>query len=214
MILWRIQMSICTSSQSYGFSSSHVQMWELDHKEGWDQRIDAFKLWCWRRPLRVPWTARRSNQSILKEINPEYPLKGLTDAEAEAPIFWPTDAKTQLIGKDLDAGKDGGQEKKEGDRMRWLDGIVRLPGLTGRDLSFGFPWIGKIPHPHRAAWSQPINRHPKGNKGNMRENGKARERLSLNKSLRKFVPIKLLCKHVTNLLKPATNCLCSPYKLM
>ena len=54
-------------SQSYGFSSSHVQMWELDHKEGWAPRIDAFELWCWRRFLRVPWTARRSNQSILKK---------------------------------------------------------------------------------------------------------------------------------------------------
>ena len=53
-------------SQSYGFSSSHAWMWELDHKE--DRRIDAFKLWCWRRLLRVPWIARRSNQSILKEI--------------------------------------------------------------------------------------------------------------------------------------------------
>ena len=55
-------------------------------------RIDAFELWCWRRLLRVPWTARRSNQSILKEINPEYSLEG-TDAEGEAPILGPPDAK-------------------------------------------------------------------------------------------------------------------------
>ena len=55
------------------------------------QRVDAFELWCWRRLLRVPWTARRSNQSILKEINPDY---------------WPPDAQSQLIGKDSDAGKD------------------------------------------------------------------------------------------------------------
>ena len=61
------------SSQSYGFSSSHVCMWNLDQKaEHW--RIDAFELWCWRRLLRVPWTARRSNQSILKEISPEFSL--------------------------------------------------------------------------------------------------------------------------------------------
>ena len=65
------------SSQSYGFSSSHVWMWELDHKESEHWRIDAFELWCWRRLLRVPWTARRSNQSILKEISPEYSLEGL-----------------------------------------------------------------------------------------------------------------------------------------
>ena len=56
------------------------------------RRIDAFKLWCWRRLLRVPWTARRSNQSILKEINPEY-LYGRTNVEAEAPIIWLPDAK-------------------------------------------------------------------------------------------------------------------------
>ena len=64
------------SSQSYGFSSSHVWMCELNYKgEHW--RIDAFELWCWRRLLRVPWTARRLNQSILKEISPEYSLEGL-----------------------------------------------------------------------------------------------------------------------------------------
>ena len=50
-------------------------MWELDHKEGWVRRIDAFEPWCWRRLLRVPWTAKRFNQSILKEISPEYSLK-------------------------------------------------------------------------------------------------------------------------------------------
>ena len=65
------------SSHSYGFSSSQVQMWELDHKKAEHQRIDAFGLWCWKRLLRVLWIARRSNQSILKEINPEYSLEGL-----------------------------------------------------------------------------------------------------------------------------------------
>ena len=59
------------------FSSSHVWMWELDHKEGWALKNDAFELWCWRRLLRVPWTARKSNQSILKEINPDYSLEVL-----------------------------------------------------------------------------------------------------------------------------------------
>ena len=71
---------------------------QLDGCESWTvkkaehRRIDAFELWCWRRPLRVPWTAGRSNQSILKEISPEYSL-GRTDAEAETPILWPPDAK-------------------------------------------------------------------------------------------------------------------------
>ena len=68
------------------------------------QRIDAFELWCWGRLLRVPWTARRSNQSLLKEISPEY--SGRTDAEAEIPILWPLDAKNLLIGKDPDPGND------------------------------------------------------------------------------------------------------------
>ena len=63
------------------------------------RRIDAFELWYWRRLWRVPWTARRSDQSILKEINPG------TDAEAEAPILWPPDVKSRLIGKAPDAGK-------------------------------------------------------------------------------------------------------------
>ena len=69
----------------YGYES-----WTLKKAE--HQIIDAFELWCWRRPLRVPWTARRSNQSILKEISPEYSF-GTTDAEAATPILWPPDAK-------------------------------------------------------------------------------------------------------------------------
>ena len=68
------------------------------------QRIDAFELWCWRRLLRVPWTARRSNQSFLKEISPVF--IGRTDTEAETPILWAPHVKSQLIGKDPDAGKD------------------------------------------------------------------------------------------------------------
>ena len=71
------------------------------------RRIAAFELWCWRRFLRVRWTAKRSNQSILKEINPEYSLEGLM---AEATILLPPDVKSQLIGKDPDAGKDWRQE--------------------------------------------------------------------------------------------------------
>ena len=74
------------------------------------QRIDAFELWCWRRLLRVPWTARRSNQTILKEINAEYSLER-TDAEAAVPILWPSDAKSQLIGKILMLGKMEGRRR-------------------------------------------------------------------------------------------------------
>ena len=91
------------------------------------RRIDASELWCWRRFLRVPWTARRSNQSILKEISPGYSLER-TVVEAETPILWPPDEKSQLIGKDPDAGKDWGQEEKQmtEDEMvgwyHWLNG--------------------------------------------------------------------------------------------
>ena len=74
------------------------ESWTIKKAE--HRRIDAFELWSCRRLSRVPWTARRSNQSILKEISPEY------DAEAETLILWPCDAKNQLIGKDPDAGKD------------------------------------------------------------------------------------------------------------
>ena len=96
------------------------------------RRIDAFELWCWRRLLSVPWTARRSNQSILKEISPRCSFGknsfGRNDAKAETPVLWPPHAKSWLIGKDSDAGRDWGQEEKgmTEDEMagwhHWLDG--------------------------------------------------------------------------------------------
>ena len=69
------------------------------------QRIDDFELWCWRRLLWIPWTASRSNQSILKDISPEYPLEGLM-LKLKLQYFWPPDTKSWLIWKDPDAGKD------------------------------------------------------------------------------------------------------------
>ena len=104
----------------YGFES-----WT--RKKAEHRRMDAFELWCWRRLLRVPWTARRSNQSILKEISPGISL-ARNDAKAETPVLWPPHAKTWLIGKDSDAGRDWGQEEKgtTEDEMagcsHWLDG--------------------------------------------------------------------------------------------
>ena len=91
-------------SQSYGFSSSHVWMWNLDSKEGWALKNWCFWMWCWRILLRVPWTARRSNQSILKEINPEYSLEGLMlklKLQYFGPQIWRTDSleKTLILGK-------------------------------------------------------------------------------------------------------------------
>ena len=87
-------------------------------------RIDAFELWCWRRLLRVPWTARRSNQSILKIRS--WVFFGRTDAKAETPVLWPPDAKSWLTGEDSDAGRDWGQEEKgmtEDEMARWHHGL-------------------------------------------------------------------------------------------
>ena len=85
--------------------------WTIKKAEG--QRIDAFELWCWRRLLRVPWTARRSN---LKEVHPKGSQSWIfirtTDAEAETPILWPPDGKNRVFGKEPDAGKDWRQEEK------------------------------------------------------------------------------------------------------
>ena len=85
------------------------ESWTVKKAECW--RIDAFELWCWRRLLRVPWTLRRYNQSILKEISPECSLEELM-LKLKLPIVWPPDAKSWLIGKDPDAGEDWRWEEK------------------------------------------------------------------------------------------------------
>ena len=86
------------------------------------RRIDAFELWCWRRLLRIPWTARRSNQSILKEISPGCSLAGLM-LKLKLQYFGHL-MQSWLIGKDPDAGKDWRQRRRGQHRMRWLDGIT------------------------------------------------------------------------------------------
>ena len=85
------------------------EIWTVKKAER--RRIDAFELWCWRRLLRIPWTARRSNQSIRKEISPGCSLEGLM-LRLKFPILWPPHVKNWLIGKDPDAGRDWGQEEK------------------------------------------------------------------------------------------------------
>ena len=87
------------------------------------QRIDAFELWCWRRLLRVPWTARRSNQSVLKEINPEYPLEGL---KLKLRYFGHQMQRADSLEKILMLGKVEGKRRRGQQRMRWLDGITDL----------------------------------------------------------------------------------------
>ena len=84
------------------------ESWTIKQVECW--RIDPFELWCWRRLLRVAWTTRRSNQSILKEISPGCSLEGLM--LKPKPVLWPPDANSWLIGKDSDDGKDWAQEEK------------------------------------------------------------------------------------------------------
>ena len=87
------------------------------------RRIDAFELWCWRRLLKVPWTARRSNQSILKEVSPEYSLEGLM-LKLKLQYFVPLMRRTDSLEKILILGKIEGRRKSGQQRMRWLDGIT------------------------------------------------------------------------------------------
>ena len=116
------------SCQSHGIPevTYGCESWTIKKAEG--QRIDAFVLWCWRRLLRVLWTSRRSNQSILKEISPAWIFIGRTDAEAKAPILWPPDAKNWLIGKDSDAGQDWKQEEQGMTGNEMVESHHRLRG--------------------------------------------------------------------------------------
>ena len=119
------------SSQSYGFSSSHVWMWELNCKESWSPKNWCLELWCWNRFLRVPWTARRFNQSILKEISPEYSLKGLMlKLKLTLQYFGHLRRRTDSFEKTLMLGKIEGERRRGQQRMRWLDGITDLMNMS------------------------------------------------------------------------------------
>ena len=93
------------------------------------QRTDAFELWCWRRLLRVPWTARRCNQSILKEISPEYSLEGLM-LKLKLQYFGHLMRRNDSLEKTLMLGKIEGRTRRGRQRMRWLDGITDLMGMS------------------------------------------------------------------------------------
>ena len=106
----------------YGYES-----WTIKKAER--QGIDAFELWCWRRLLRAPWTARRSNQSILKEISPEYSLEGLMlklKLQSFGHLMWRADS----LEKTLMLGKIEGRRRRGRQRMRWLDGITDLMDMS------------------------------------------------------------------------------------
>ena len=111
-----------------------VVMYECESwtvKKAEHRRIDAFELWCWRRLLRVPWTARRSNQSILKEISPGCSLKGLM-LKLKLQYFGHLMGRVDSLEKTLMLGEIGGRRRKGRQRMRWLDGIT-----DSMDVSLG-----------------------------------------------------------------------------
>ena len=110
-------------SQSYGFSSSHVWLWELDHKESWVPKNWCFWIVVLERLLKVPWTARRSTQSILKEISPEYSLEGLM-LKLKLQNFCHLMRRTDSLEKTLILEKTEGRRRRGQQRMRWLDGIT------------------------------------------------------------------------------------------
>ena len=108
------------------------ESWTIEKAEC--QRNDALELWCWRRLLRVPWTARRSNQSILKEISPEYSLKGLV-LKLKLQYFSHLMQRTDSLEKTLMLGKIEGRRRRGQQRIKWLDGITDL-----MDMSLGGLW--------------------------------------------------------------------------
>ena len=121
-------------SQGYGFSSGHCGYESWTVKKAEHQRIDAFELWCWRRLLRVPWTARRFNQAILKEISPGCSLEGMM-LKLKLQYFGHLMRRVDSLEKTLMLGGIGGRRRRGWPRMRRLDGIT-----DSMDVSFSELW--------------------------------------------------------------------------
>ena len=117
------------SVQGYGFPSGHVWMWSWTVKKAECRKIDAFELRCWRRLLRVPWTARRSNQSIIKEISPGCSLERLM-LKLKLQYFGHLMRRVDSLKKTMMLGGIGGRRRRGQQSMRWLDGFTDSMGMS------------------------------------------------------------------------------------